>query len=60
MNSIDSQFNLTGRVKITNQIPEFMGNYSYVFRGDLHGGKVSVFSEDPLARSMNKLACRSQ
>ena len=49
MNSIGSQFNLTGWVTITNPMPEFIGNYSCVFRGDLYGMMVRGFFEDDLA-----------
>jgi hypothetical protein len=37
-------FNLTGQVTIQN-IPDFMGNYSFVYRGIVHGNPVSVLYE---------------
>jgi hypothetical protein len=41
---LSPHFNLTGQVTIQN-IPEFMGNYSLVYRGIVHGNLVSLLCE---------------
>jgi hypothetical protein len=38
------RFNLTGQVTIQN-IPDFMGNYSLVYRGIVHGNLVGFLYE---------------